>query len=227
MKAGWGLDIWGRLPELCISELANPFLAELEFTDPTEQYIYRHSLLACGAHDLEGWRERLAELGKIAAVRLTEARAAGAVPVIYGVCFHTMRDVGLTYCVLGVDGANGHPAYELYGSLALWLLLKARQAYGGGRYEHADELMLQASISLGRSFAEGGRVVVAGEEKERRRSNAVQAATTGRRAQRKRKEALFAEFDSGNWADKGIATSVLAPKYHFSPTTVRKWLQGR
>lgn len=227
MKAGWDLDIWGRLPKLGISELANPFLAKLEFTDPTEQYIYECSLLACGAQDPEELEERLAEAAKIAAARLFEARTAGVLPVINGACFNATRDVGLTYCLLGADSANGYPTHELYGSLALWLMLKASHAYGQGRCDAADAMVLQASICLGHSFAEGGRVVVAAEEKERRRSNAVLAAASGRQAQKKRKEALFAEFDSGNWADKGIATSVLAPKYHFSPLTVRKWLQGR
>lgn len=217
-----------EFPDLFVDDDQDPFRKHVQWGNPAAQHIFDCSLIACCATSLDELRDRLSCLRSAVVKALSDAGDLGVEPFLYGFWVSPQDDPGLMVAILtdAIDQV-AYPAFELHAALAVWLMLEARRASREAEVDEVSHLVIQASICLAYSFGEGGRQVVAAQEKTRRSEIAIHAADVAVAAQRERKGRLLDEFAAGSWENKTVAARVLSKKHCFSEATVRKWLQGR
>lgn len=218
---------WGPFPELRVDDALNPFKRRLTFWSATAQYLYEIALLASGALDVREWELRLNEVERIAREGLSEPRNFSDAPMLHGFSITAEVQPALVFVELFKEGtASAFPGEELYGSLALWLLVDAHRTAFHGRTSCASQLETQAALAIAFSLGEGGRTVLGQFEQARRSKSATIGGNASHHAQNARKRALLEEFRGGAWASKSKAAVALAPKYAFSEETVLRWLRS-
>lgn len=217
---------WGPFPELRVDDALNPFKRRLILWSATAQYLYEIALLASGPPEVREWEKRLKEVERIARHGLSEPRNFGDAPMLYGFSITAEVQPALVFVeMFKEETASAFPSEQLYGSLALWILIQAYRAALEDRISCASQLETQAAMAIAFSLGEGGRTVLGQFERERRSKSAAIGGNASHEAQNSRKRKLLEEFREGGWSSKSKAAAMLAPKYAFSEETVLRWLR--
>lgn len=218
---------WGPFPELRIDESLDPFERQLVFGSATTHYLYEIALATSGTKTIGGWQERLKEVERIACVGLSASGKSLTEPFLFGFTISAAGQPALAFLEVCEEGvASTFPRGQLFGSLALWLLVDAYRFALKASIDRANQLEVQAAFAIAVALGEGGREVMADLERKRRGRSAEIGGNASHEAQNARKRELLEEFRKRNWASKAQAAAALAPKYCFSVETVRRWLRG-
>lgn len=218
---------WGPFPELRTDVALNPFERQLDFWSATTHYLYEIALRTSGASDMDGWQERLREVERIACGALFEPEKSLTKPFLLGFPVTAAGQPALAFLDVCEEGdAIRLPRAQLFGSLALWLLVEAYRLARIGRSERASQLEVQAAFALAICLGENGREVMAAIEKARRSEIGTANANTRHAERNREKEEMLEEFRKDSWPSKARAAAILGPKYGFAEETVQKLLRS-
>lgn len=222
---------WEDFPVLELDPAFRPFDSGVMGSSATAICNYLTAKRLLGSASEVGLKDRLHEVGRLAAEGVRAARAEGASAEYMCRPVTPEDQPGFAFFLLvRPEESESFPLYQLYAALALWLLWESQQAMCADWYRGVM-LAEQAGFCLQMATGEGGNIVgsrAALEFERKRRASSCRIGPAKRFKKNNDKWGqVYEDYDSGAWKSMASAVRLLAAKHNVEVETLRKRLLKR